>query len=236
MANKRNEELPLSGEELTAEEKAKLKNKKIAASMKGHINNPNGRPRKRDYQRIFDSEEARRLKAQPMSMLAMHITHRTNKTNIDYENVRECARRGLTCKQIALCNGFSLASYHNWLKSDPKFKEAIEQGRQEGIAVIVNKLYEKAKDGDLSSIIFFLKNRAPEHWRDGRELNVQAALRRTASITEKSEAELLAIVNAGESEQMRITPSPDSVYEEPAIENHKGAVIEEAEYNEITSP
>lgn len=224
----------LQDDKPTAEKKTKKpKNKNLSEAMKGNKNNPYGRPRKNNYGRIIDSEDAKRMKAKPMSMLALHVNNRTNKSSIDYENVRECARRGLTCKQIALCNGFSLGSYYNWIKEDPKFKEAVEEGRQEGIAVIVNRLYEKAENGDLSSIIFFLKNRAPERWRDGRDLNVQAIANKTTSITEKSEAELLAIVNAGSEEKMSITPDPDS---EP-VRDQKGGngVIIDAEY-EITSP
>lgn len=223
----------LQDDKPTAEQKAKKpKNKNLSEAMKGNKNSPYGRPRKHDYGRIIDSEDAKRMRAQPMSMLALHVNTRTNKSNIDYENVRECAKRGLTCKQIALCNGFSLGSYYKWIKEDPKFKEAVEEGRQAGIATIVNKLYEKAENGDLSSIIFFLKNRAPERWRDGRDLNVQATANKTTSITEKSEAELLAIVNAGSDEKMSITPDPDS---EP-VEDQKGSngVIIDAEYNEIT--
>lgn len=223
----------LQDDKPTAEQKAKKpKNKNLSEAMKGNKNSPYGRPRKNNYGRIIDSEDAKRMKAKSMSMLALHVNNRTNKSNIDYENVRECAKRGLTCKQIALCNGFSLGSYYNWIKEDPKFKEAVEEGRQEGIATIVNRLYEKAENGDLSSIIFFLKNRAPERWRDGRDLNVQATANKTTSITEKSEAELLAIVNAGSDEKMSITPDPDS---EP-VEDPKGSngVIIDAEYNEIT--
>ena len=234
MSEKKEKPEELQDDKPTAENKKKeTAGEKRSKALKGRLINPNGRPRKNNYGRIIDSEDAKRMKAKSMSMLALHVNNRTNKSNIDYENVRECAKRGLTCKQIALCNGFSLGSYYNWIKEDPKFKEAVEEGRQEGIAVIVNRLYEKAENGDLSSIIFFLKNRAPERWRDGRDLNVQATANKTTSITEKSEAELLAIVNAGSEEKMSITPGPDS---EP-VEDQKGrnGVIIDAEY-EITSP
>lgn len=232
MSEKKEKPEELQDDKPTAEKKATAGEKRSKA-LKGRLINPNGRPRKNNYGRIIDSEDAKRMKAKSMSMLALHVNNRTNKSNIDYENVRECAKRGLTCKQIALCNGFSLGSYYNWIKEDPKFKEAVEEGRQEGIAVIVNRLYEKAENGDLSSIIFFLKNRAPERWRDGRDLNVQATANKTTSITEKSEAELLAIVNAGSDEKMSITPGPDS----KPVEDQKGSngVIIDAEY-EITSP
>ena len=233
MSEKKEKPEELQDDKPTAEKKATAGEKRSKA-LKGRLINPNGRPRKNNYGRIIDSEDAKRMKAKSMSMLALHVSNRTNKSNIDYENVRECAKRGLTCKQIALCNGFSLGSYDNWIKEDPKFKEAVEEGRQEGIAIIVNRLYEKAENGDLSSIIFFLKNRAPERWRDGRDLNVQATAHNTTSITEKSEAELLAIVNAGSDEKMSITPDPDS---EPVADQKGGnGVIIDAEYYETTSP
>ena len=233
MSEKKEKPEELQDDKPTAEKKATAGEKRSKA-LKGRLINPNGRPRKNDYGRIIDSEDAKRMKAKSMSMLALHVNNRTNKSNIDYENVRECAKRGLTCKQIALCNGFSLGSYYNWIKEDPKFKEAVEEGRQEGIAIIVNRLYEKAENGYLSSIIFFLKNRAPERWRDGRDLNVQATANKTTSITEKSEAELLAIVNAGSDEKMSITPDPDS---EPVADQKGGnGVIIDAEYYETTSP
>jgi hypothetical protein len=57
--------------------------------------------------------------------------------------------------------------------------EAIKRGKAKGIVTITNALYEKAKEGDNTAMIFYLKNRAgwrdkieTEHTGDGLKIDV----------------------------------------------------------------
>lgn len=82
------------------------------------------------------------------------------------ERCKNYAAQGLTYEQIAHCLGLAAATLIEKRKKFPELDEAIKQGRSEGVANVSNALYEKAMSGDNVSMIFFLKNRAPESWRD----------------------------------------------------------------------
>ena len=63
----------------------------------------------------------------------------------------------------------------------PEFMESIKRGKAKGVAVITNALFEKAKDGDNTAMIFYLKNRAgwkdkieTEHTGEGLKIDIKA--------------------------------------------------------------
>jgi hypothetical protein len=74
--------------------------------------------------------------------------------------------QGLTYEQIANCLHLHVATLIEKRKEYPELDEAIKRGRDQGVANVTNALYEKAVSGDNTAMIFFLKNRAPESWRD----------------------------------------------------------------------
>ena len=51
--------------------------------------------------------------------------------------------------------------------------EAINRGRAAGIKMVTNALFESAMAGNVAAQIFFLKNRAPEEWRDKVDIAVE---------------------------------------------------------------
>lgn len=90
-------------------------------------------------------------------------------TDETIEKAFKLASRGLNMEQIASCLGMSSTVLYERQITNPDLKEAIEKGRHHGIEEISNALYEKAKSGDNTAMIFFLKNRSPQEWNDRRE-------------------------------------------------------------------
>ncbi len=52
----------------------------------------------------------------------------------------------------------------------PEDKARFDEARARADDVIVKKLYDKARDGDTTAIIFWLKNRRVNEWRDRRDV------------------------------------------------------------------
>ena len=72
--------------------------------------------------------------------------------------------QGLTMEQIASMLGMSDTTLYKKQAEFAEFMESIKRGRAKGIATITNRLFDKAKDGDNTAMIFYLKNRAG--WAD----------------------------------------------------------------------
>ncbi len=77
------------------------------------------------------------------------------------------AAQGLTLEQIAGVLGMGERTLYEKKEEFSQFSQAIKKGQAKGVAVVTNKLFEKARDGDNTSMIFYLKNRAG--WKDKTE-------------------------------------------------------------------
>jgi len=62
--------------------------------------------------------------------------------------------------------GISATTFFAYQNEMPELKEAMYNGRAKGIATITNALFQKAKEGDNTAMIFYLKNRDPDNWED----------------------------------------------------------------------
>ena len=79
--------------------------------------------------------------------------------NSDTRNqVYELSRVGTRYEDIATLLSISADTLTKY------YKEELQKGRIEANAVIANTLYEKAKSGDTTSMIFWLKSRA--QWKE----------------------------------------------------------------------
>jgi predicted transcriptional regulator len=76
----------------------------------------------------------------------------------------EMASRGLTVSQIADCLGISESTLYGKQNEYIEFLEAIKKGRAEGLNQVSNALFEKAIDGNVTAMIYFLKVRDRENW------------------------------------------------------------------------
>src|SRR3990167_3827178 len=114
---------------------------------------------------------------------------------LDYKMVEELAGLGLTDKQMILVIGVAESTFNLW-KKDPKFSESLKAGKTKADNQVVKSLYERAKGyshpeiicfqhrgriitkeiikhypPDPTSLIFWLKNRDKENWRDRVEMD-----------------------------------------------------------------
>jgi|5B_taG_2_1085324.scaffolds.fasta_scaffold32836_2 transcriptional regulator with XRE-family HTH domain len=80
------------------------------------------------------------------------------------DKAEQYASQGLTMEQIADALGMSKSSLFEKQKDNLDLMESIKRGKAKGIVTITNALFEKAKDGDNTAMIFYLKNRAG--WKD----------------------------------------------------------------------
>lgn len=69
--------------------------------------------------------------------------------------------------------GVCRKTIQNWRIRFPKFAEACRLGKDAVDDEIERSLYQKARDGDTTAIIFWLKNRRPHLWRDKRHVEVR---------------------------------------------------------------
>jgi len=68
----------------------------------------------------------------------------------------------------AACEGAEIdrATFWRWRKDDEKLEAEVQSILESRISIVEDALYQKAKGGHPTSMIFFLKNRAPKRWRD----------------------------------------------------------------------
>lgn len=118
--------------------------------------------------------------------------------SIDTPDVRKemliCYEVGMTDQEVADIIGVTRVTINNWKKKDPAFFIAIKRAKRLADKQVQDSLYSRAcgvdvqefrkdSDGktivtkkklppDPTSMIFWLKNRQPERWRDKRETEV----------------------------------------------------------------
>ena len=84
---------------------------------------------------------------------------------IDLRQVESLAALGLTDEDIALVLGIGERTLERY-KKEPDFWHALKTGKIKADSQVAKKLYEKAMGGDTTAMIFWLKNRRPDLWRD----------------------------------------------------------------------
>lgn len=97
--------------------------------------------------------------------------------DIEPAKVEELASRGLTMEQIALCLGCCVATLYNRAGSELEVLEAIKRGRASGVQEITNALFNNALEGNTTAQIFYLKNRAPNDWKDRKDTHFSGEIK-----------------------------------------------------------
>lgn len=81
------------------------------------------------------------------------------------------ARNGLTDEQIAHNMGIGKTALYEWKNNYTEIANALKVSKNFADAQVENALYKKALSGDVTAMIFWLKNRQPEMWRDRQDIN-----------------------------------------------------------------
>lgn len=75
------------------------------------------------------------------------------------DKAREYAKRGLTKEQICLALGIGKTAFYRKEAQKKELKNAIKQGRAEGIAIVADDLLKNIKKGNVTAQIFYLKTK-----------------------------------------------------------------------------
>lgn len=118
----------------------------------------------------------------------------------------------LSVEQIAKYFGFGDLAFHAIMKRQPEVRKVYDAARQKTIRDISKSLIMKARAGNMSAIIFFLKCQA--HWRETDKVDAKtiaaAASAAAAALVIRDETVDAASRNAGTGKQARpADPSSD---------------------------
>jgi transcriptional regulator with XRE-family HTH domain len=80
--------------------------------------------------------------------------------------VRGYAMDGCTNEQIAERLGVTRKTLQEWAAKHTDISDALKQGKVRTDFEVESALLKKAKSGDVTACIFWLKNRRPDKWRD----------------------------------------------------------------------
>ena len=80
------------------------------------------------------------------------------------------ARDGLTDEQIAQRIGISTKTLYRWKNAHSSIRLALKKGKAVVDFAVENALLKKALAGDVTAMIFWLKNRKREEWRDRHDV------------------------------------------------------------------
>lgn len=94
------------------------------------------------------------------------------------------ARDGLTEEQIAHNIGIKRQTLYEWKAKFPDINDAIKKGKDIVDYEVENALFKRAKQGDVTAQIFWLKNRRPEKWRDKVQFTDESSLKKLDSLIE----------------------------------------------------
>lgn len=106
--------------------------------------------------------------------------------------------QGLTDEQIADNIGISHRTFERWKNDHSQIRQAIKGGKEVANFVIENELYKKAKSGNVTAMIFFLKNNYREKYTDDQTDPAlrQAQIRKASAEAEIAEGKAKAINRA----------------------------------------
>ena len=86
------------------------------------------------------------------------------------------ARDGLTDEQIAHNMGISTTTLYEWKKKYTEIADTLKKTKEVVDRQVENALFKKACEGDTTAMIFWLKNRRPNDWRDRKETALSGAV------------------------------------------------------------
>lgn len=85
------------------------------------------------------------------------------------ELVKMWAREGLTDGEIAKKLDISIDSFYTYKKKYSEFSESLKENKEFADMQVEQALYRAAMDGNVTAMIFWLKNRKATTWREKPE-------------------------------------------------------------------
>jgi Bacteriophage Sf6, terminase small subunit-like len=80
------------------------------------------------------------------------------------ERICQLIRVGTTIDIAAEATGISRASFFNYQRQHPRFREAVEQARAEAEAILVGRVHKAAQAGSWRAACWLLERQWPERW------------------------------------------------------------------------
>lgn len=106
-------------------------------------------------------------------------------------------RMAASIPRACVVAGIAVSSLYARMKVDPELRARVDEAREEADEAVISALFTRAtKEHDTTAMIFWLKNRQPDKWRDRRELaigDVQTAAKRYAEQLGVDENEVIAL-------------------------------------------
>ena len=82
------------------------------------------------------------------------------------EEVKDWCRNGATDKEIWERLGISKDSFYEYKKNISDFSDSLKESKAICDAEVESALHKAALGGNITAIIFWLKNRRPDKWRE----------------------------------------------------------------------
>ena len=82
----------------------------------------------------------------------------------------------LTDDDVAKKLGINRKTLYEWRKKSDKLNNAINLGKELTDQQVENALYKSAMSGNVTAMIFWLKNRKPDKWNDVNKLDVNTEI------------------------------------------------------------
>jgi len=125
-----------------------------------------------------------------MKVPVAKFNHPFKMDQLNLEKVEVVASMGLIDEQIAVILDISPRTLNYW-KKHPAFLQSLKRGKLKADFKVTQSLYKKAigyetldkngknvwMAGDTTAMIFWLKNRQPEKWRDKQEHEITGTYR-----------------------------------------------------------
>ena len=95
------------------------------------------------------------------------------------------ARDGATDEILAKKMGISPSTLYEWKNKFPEISEALKKGKEIVDFEVENAMLKAIENGNVTAMIFWLKNRQPEKWRDKPECTEDAAIKKLDEVLKK---------------------------------------------------
>lgn len=103
---------------------------------------------------------------------------------------------GLTDEEVAHNMGITRATLYEWKNKFPDISDALKISKEVADRIIENALFEKAKAGNIAAIIFYLKNRKPDVWRELKDTSLDTTIKELQADKLREEIEKLKKANS----------------------------------------